>query len=97
MALLPLRRRLPGLPIGLMSTWLRVHVVIGVVLLPVFWLHIGRLWPNGLFEQLLAAAFYVVVLSGLSGRLLQKILPTNLTSAGGEDHPRTHPAGNHQS
>ena len=83
-ALLPLRRRLPGLPIGLMSTWLRVHVVIGVILLPVFWLHIGRFWPNGLFEQLLAAAFYLVALSGLSGRLLQKILPTNLTSAGGE-------------
>ncbi len=84
MAFLPLRRRLPGLPFGLMSTWLRLHVVFGIILLPVFWLHIGKAWPIGLFEQLLAAAFYITVLSGLCGRLMQKILPTNLTAAGGE-------------
>ena len=84
MALMPLRRRLRGMPLGLMSTWLRLHVVVGIILLPAFWLHLGKAWPLGLFEQLLAAAFYLTVLSGLCGRLMQKILPTNLTAAGGE-------------
>lgn len=84
MMLLPLRKRFPALPAGLVSTWLRLHVVIGAVLLPAFWLHIGNIWPNGLFEQILAAAFYIVIASGFAGRLMQKILPTNLATAGGE-------------
>lgn len=84
MLLLSLRKQLPGMPLGLASTWLHLHVVVGVVLLPCFWLHIGRIWPNGLFEQVIAAIFYLVVLSGVVGRLMQKIIPANLTTAGGE-------------
>lgn len=84
MTLLSVRKQLPALPFGLMSTWLRLHVVIGVVLLPAFWLHIGKAWPNGLFEQILAGVFYIVVLSGFAGRLMQKILPINLATSGSE-------------
>ncbi len=84
MTLLSFRKRLPALPAGLMSTWLRLHVVIGAVLLPAFWLHIGHVWPNGLFEQILAGVFYVVAISGLAGRLMQKVLPISLAAAGGE-------------
>ena len=84
MILLPLRKKLPGMPIGQASTWLHLHVVIGVVLLPCFWLHLGHVWPNGVFEQAIAAMFYLVVLSGIAGRLLQKTIPSNLTAAGGE-------------
>ena len=84
MMLLSLRKQLPALPFGLMSTWLRLHVVIGAVLLPAFWLHIGGVWPTGLFEQILAGIFYIVVALGFAGRLMQKILPTNLATAGGE-------------
>lgn len=84
MMLLSFRKQFPALPAGLMSTWLKVHLVIGVVLLPAFWLHIGKAWPNGLFEQILAGVFYLLVFSGIAGRLMQKILPTNLATAGGE-------------
>jgi hypothetical protein len=84
MLLLSWRKSLPAVPLGLMSTWLKLHVGAGLLLLPVFWLHIGKAWPNGLFEQILAGLFYGAVLSGIAGRLLQKILPVNLTTAGGE-------------
>lgn len=84
MMFLSFRKQFPALPAGLMSTWLRLHVVIGAVLLPAFWLHIGNIWPNGLFEQILTGVFYMVVVSGMAGRLMQKILPNNLTTAGGE-------------
>lgn len=82
--LLTLRKRLPGLPIGVASTWLKLHVVSGIVLLPVFWLHLGKVWPNGLFEQGLAFLFYLMALTGIMGRLLQKILPIALASSGRE-------------
>lgn len=81
---LSLRKRLPGLPIGAASTWLKLHVVGGVVLLPVAWLHVETLWPTGLFEQGLALLFYLLTLSGILGRLLQKALPMSLASSGGE-------------
>lgn len=84
MLLLTWRKSLPALPVGLMSTWLKLHVGTGLLLMPVFWLHIGKAWPNGVFEQLLAGLFYMALLSGIAGRLLQRILPTNLTTAGGE-------------
>ena len=84
MTFLSFRKKFPALPAGLMSSWLRLHVVIGAILLPAFWLHLGKVWPNGLFEQILAGVFYVAVFSGIAGRLMQKILPTNLATAGGE-------------
>ncbi len=84
MLFLSWRRSLPALPLGLMSTWLKLHVGTGLLLMPVFWLHIGKAWPNGVFEQILAGLFYGALLSGIAGRFLQKILPTNLTTAGGE-------------
>ena len=84
MLFLSWRRSFPALPIGLMSTWLKLHVGTGLLLMPVFWLHIGQAWPNGVFEQILAALFYIALLSGVAGRLLQKILPINLTTTGGE-------------
>jgi hypothetical protein len=84
MLFLSWRRSLPALPIGLMSTWLKLHVGTGVLLMPVFWLHIGQVWPNGVFEQILAGLFYGTLISGIAGRLLQKILPSKLTNSGGE-------------
>lgn len=81
---LAIRKRLPGLPIGSASTWLKVHVTSGVVLLFVFWLHLGTIWPSGPFEQIFALSFYLLIGSGLVGRLLQKGLPLVLASTGGE-------------
>ncbi len=84
LSFLALRKRLPGLPIGKASTWLKLHVVSGSVLLPVFWLHLGTFWPTGLFEQGLTTLFYALIITGVVGRLLQKVIPILLTSSGYE-------------
>lgn len=77
-----LRKRLSMLPIGRASLWLALHVVVGILALALFWLHAGKFWPTGLYEQLLAGVFYVVSLSGFFGFALQKILPRRLTQTG---------------
>ncbi len=76
------RKRLPGLPIGKASTWLKLHVASGLVLLFAFWLHLGTFWPSGLFEQILALSFYIAIVSGLLGRVIQKTLPLAIASIG---------------
>ena len=44
------RKRLSMLPLGSASTWLRLHVVGGILAVPLLWLHAGTLWPTGLYE-----------------------------------------------
>ena len=78
------RKKLAGLPLGRAAVWLRLHVVGGFVALGLFWLHTGSLWPTGLHRQLLAAAFYLLSLSGLVGWLLQKTYPRQLADCGVE-------------
>ena len=74
------RKKLSMLPLGSASTWLRFHVVGGFLALPLFWLHARTLWPTGLYEQALAACFYLVTASGIAGWLLQRSLPRRLAA-----------------
>ena len=60
LALFNTRKKLSMLPIGKVSFWLRLHVSGGLLTLGLFWLHIGKLWPNGGYEQVLAFSFYAV-------------------------------------
>lgn len=73
------RKKLSMIPIGRGSTWLAFHVIMGIFAIALFWLHLGTLWPQGFYEQLLAGSFYLVSLSGIVGYLLQKVLPHRLT------------------
>ena len=57
------RKRLAMLPLGRAAVWLRWHVAGGFLTLALYWLHTGSAWPRGLYEQLLAAAFYAVNVS----------------------------------
>ncbi len=82
LALFNLRKRFSMLPLGNASTWLTLHVVVGVFALAVFWLHTGTIWPNGMYEIVLAILFYLTVLSGIVGYLIQKIYPRLLTQTG---------------
>jgi hypothetical protein len=82
LALFNLRKRLSMLPLGNASTWLALHVVIGVFALAVFWLHAGMIWPSGRYEKTLAILFYLTVLSGVIGYLIQRIYPRLLTETG---------------
>ena len=76
------RKRLSMLPLGSASTWLRLHVVGGILAVPLFWLHAGISWPTGLYEQALALLFYGISLNGLLGYCLQRLYPGRLTRTG---------------
>jgi hypothetical protein len=78
------RKKLSMIPVGRGSTWLAFHVVVGVFAVALFGLHIGVLWPQGFYEQLLAGSFYLASLSGVIGYVLQKTLPRRLTQTGVE-------------
>ncbi len=78
------RKKLSMLPLGRAATWLRWHVAGGFLTLALFWLHAGRLWPRGLYEQCLAALFYLLNLSGIVGWLMQRVYPRALSDAGVE-------------
>lgn len=78
------RKRLSMLPLGKASTWLLIHVIGGVAALIVFWLHTGRLWPLGHYEQALTILFYLVSASGIFGYCIQRIYPPMLTTTGEE-------------
>ncbi len=82
LGLFNLRKKLSMVPLGKASVWLRVHVAGGLLAVALFWLHIGKLWPNGLYEQLLALTFYLVSFTGFAGYLLLRIYPSRLTQSG---------------
>jgi hypothetical protein len=78
LALFNLRKRLLVLPIGSVRAWMIAHGVLGALCLPLYLQHAGGLWPNGFYEQALAAAFYVVMLSGLAGYVFERTVPQRL-------------------
>jgi hypothetical protein len=78
------RKKLSMLPIGRVSIWLTLHVVGGAAALVLFWMHIGRFWPLGGYEQALTLLFYLTSLSGAVGYALQRALPGRLTASGPE-------------
>ena len=76
------RKKLSMLPIGSVSFWLRLHVSGGLLTLGLFWLHIGKLWPNGGYEQVLAFSFYAVNVTGILGYIILKVYPSRMTQIG---------------
>jgi hypothetical protein len=76
------RKKLPFIPLARASTWLQVHIYVGWLCVLVFFLHAGFRWPLGLLEQLVAAAFLIVALSGVFGMLLSRWLPGRLNRSG---------------
>ncbi len=79
-----LRKRLSMLPLMRARWWTVAHICGGILVLGVFWLHTGTIWPQGLYEQALALAFYLVSLSGLAGVALQRLQPSRLTQTSTE-------------
>ena len=82
LSLFNIRKRLAMIPLGNATTWLILHVVAGVLAVPVFWLHTGTVWPTGLYEQILTLFFYVITMNGIFGFLLQRLYPVRLTQTG---------------
>ena len=77
-----IRKRLSMLPVGRGSLWLAFHVVAGILAIAMFWLHTGNVWPEGTYERVLTALFYLVSLTGIFGYIILRGLPRRLTQTG---------------
>lgn len=77
-------KKIPFLPIGTSRGWMQVHIYIGLLAAVLFGIHLRGRIPTGPFEQVLAAFFILVTLSGIAGLFLSRSLPKRLTTTGGE-------------
>lgn len=75
-----LRKKLPSLPLGKVSLWLKTHVVIGYVVIALFALHVGWQVPRGVVDVSLYALFVIVSASGLYGVFITRVIPRQLSS-----------------
>jgi hypothetical protein len=82
LALFNVRKRLSMVPLGRASLWATLHVYGGLFAIALYWLHARSVWPNGLYEQLLAVLVYLVSATGLVGYVIQNIFPNRLTQTG---------------
>src|SRR5580704_5097152 len=76
-AALGIRKRYPIWRIGRAQDWMRGHLWLGTLALPIIFLHAGFRF-GGWLTSLLMVLLIVVVLSGLFGAYLQHTLPTKL-------------------
>lgn len=76
-----LRRRLLIKPLNTGQAWLQVHVYGGTLAALFVLIHMGFRWPHGWFGLMLFGLTLLTTLSGLFGVILQKTVPTTLTSS----------------
>jgi hypothetical protein len=76
-----LRRRLLITPLKTGQAWLQAHVYGGTLAALFVFIHIGFRWPHGTFGLALYLLTVFTTLSGLVGVMLQKTVPTTLTSS----------------
>jgi hypothetical protein len=77
--LLSLRKRLPRWAIGTAARWLKAHLYLGLLSVPLILFHAGfRL--GGPLEMTLMIVFALIVVSGLMGVALQQYLPRVMKS-----------------
>jgi hypothetical protein len=76
------RKKIPSVPMLRSSTWLQMHIYLGLLSGFLFLLHIQFRVPNGLFETILTVLFAVVFFSGLYGLYLTRTLPQKLSREG---------------
>jgi hypothetical protein len=76
------RKKLPFLPLLRASTWMQVHIYVGLLSCVLFGLHVGWRIPRGWFETSLWVLFCLVSASGVVGLALSRWLPGRLTVYG---------------
>lgn len=74
------RKKVPRWRIGTARTWLKAHIWLGLLSVPLILFHAGFQW-GGLLEQVLLAVFALVILSGLAGVAFQQYLPHHIKDA----------------
>jgi len=76
------RKKLPFLPLLRASTWMQVHIYVGLLSCVLFLLHAGLKVPRGGLETGLAVLFYLVSASGVVGLAISRWLPSRMTILG---------------
>ena len=71
------RKKLRSWRIGKVSTWMRAHIWLGLLAVPLLVLHTGFRW-GGPFSATLMTLFLVVIASGVWGLVLQQFLPEKM-------------------
>lgn len=80
-----LRKKLTFLPaIGAASTWMQLHIYVGLATFLMFGYHVAWRIPNGWLEGLLAMLYLIVAFSGVYGLFITRIMPKRLTAIGQE-------------
>ncbi len=77
--LLAWRKTVPKSQLGTAKAWLRGHIWIGLLSVPLILCHCGFRW-GGLLEKSLMVTFALVILSGIYGLIAQQLLPRLMTS-----------------
>ena len=78
--LLGARKKVPLWRIGRAKIWMRGHLWLGALSLPMIWFHSGFV-ARGPLTSLLMILLYIVYLSGITGACIQHFVPRRLTSA----------------
>lgn len=84
LVMLGVRKRLPVLPLGSASTWLQIHLYVGVFSVGVYVMHVPAIVADGIFESGLSIAFLAVSVSGVYGIWASRTLPQRLTAVEGQ-------------
>ena len=84
LALFAIRKKFTYPPLLRASTWLRLHIWLGVLSLFLFALHTNLRLPGGAFEGLLYLLLCVLAASGIWGLYLSNVVPKRLTERGNE-------------
>jgi hypothetical protein len=79
-ALLGLRKKVPVWRVGRAQTWMRGHLWLGFLTLPLGLFHCGFTW-KGPLAALLIILLFVTVGSGITGAALQHFIPARMTRA----------------
>lgn len=82
--LLGLRRRLPFLRMGNVSTWTQVHLYTGFFTTAIYVLHAPAIIGDGILECSLSIVFLTVTVSGFYGIYISRTIPRRLTQIGGQ-------------
>ena len=80
------RKRVPFLPIGKTSSWLQLHLGLGLVSAYMFLVHIEFRIPSGNFESQLFILYSLILGSGFMGWVLMRAIPSQMRSDGMESN-----------
>jgi hypothetical protein len=74
--LLWVRKKYRAVRIGRAKLWMKAHIWLGLLCVPLLVLHSGFRWWNLALSGILMAVLFLVIASGIWGLVLQQVLPT---------------------